>query len=116
LIRILLDTKPECRIYNVGEPETVTVRDWVQLCYDVVGAPCRMIPVHGDHAQRSYFCFHPYAYQLEVERQEALLPELIPLKEGLIQSWAWYQQHENTVMKRDYLGYIDEHFAGQDRD
>lgn len=111
LINVLLEQQPKERIYNVGDPQPVTVRQWVELCYQAVGAPCRMIPVHGDHAQRSYFPFYPYAYQLDVSRQEKLLPELTPLAEGLRQSWAWYQRQEDRVNKRDYQAYIDEHLV-----
>lgn len=108
LIQILLEKQPQQRIYNTGDPAPVTVRQWVQLCYDAVGTPCRMISVNSDHAQRAYFPFHPYGYQLDVSRQAAMLPMLTPLAAGLAQSWAWYQQHEDAVGKREYLRYIDE--------
>ena len=108
LIAVLLEKQPSQRIYNVGQPDAVTIRDWVQLCYDAVGAPCRMISVHGDHVQRAYFPFYPYAYQLDVQRQQALLPELTPLADGLRESWAWYREHEDWVPKRGYLAYVEE--------
>ena len=108
LIQAILEQQPHERIYNVGEPVPVTIRQWVELCYQAVGAPCRMISVHGDHAQRSYFPFYPYAYQLDVSRQQALLPRLMPLAEGLRQSWEWYRCHEEGVGKRGYMAYIDE--------
>lgn len=108
LMAVLLEKQPSQRIYNVGQPDAVTIRDWVQLCYDAVGAPCRMISVHGDHVQRAYFPFYPYAYQLDVQRQQALLPELTPLADGLRESWAWYREHEDWVPKRGYLAYVEE--------
>lgn len=106
LIRLLLEKRPHERIFNTGDPETVTVRQWVSLCYELAGAPCRLIPVAADHPQRSYFCFHPYPYRLAVERQTALLGQTIPLREGLAQSLVWYRAHPEAVSKRDYLGYI----------
>ncbi len=111
LITLLLDARPAERIYNVGNPSPVTVRQWVQLCYDVVGAPCRMISVDGNHAQRSYFPFYPYAYHLDVSRQTMLLGDPLPLAQGLEQSWDWYRAHPDGVMKRDYMGYIDAHLG-----
>lgn len=107
--RILL-TRPEIRIFNVGEPEPVTVRQWVELCYSAAGKDCRLISVGEEHPQRSYFPFHPYAYQLDVARQQCLLDGdgLIPLEEGLKESLAWYLANPDQVNRRDYTGYIDE--------
>ncbi|MBO5500833.1 MAG: dTDP-glucose 4,6-dehydratase, partial [Clostridia bacterium] len=111
LIQRLLETKPQTRIYNTGDLQPVTIRQWVEMCYEAVGAPCRMISVGNEHPQRSYFPFYPYAYQLDVSRQQSLLPDLIPLTEGLRESWEWYRQHPQGVMKRDYAGYIAQHLA-----
>lgn len=111
LIQRLLETKPQTRIYNTGDLQPVTIRQWVELCYQVVGAPCRMISVGGEHAQRSYFPFYPYAYQLDVQRQQSLLPDPTPLAQGLRESWEWYRQHPQGVMKRDYAAYIRQHLA-----
>lgn len=107
--RILL-TRPETRIFNVGEPEPVTVRQWVELCYSVCGRDCRLISVGEEHPQRSYFPFHPYAYQLDVARQQRLLngDGLIPLGDGLKESLEWYLANPDQVNRRDYAGYIDE--------
>ncbi len=108
LIDILLETQPDDRVLNVGDPEPVTVRRWVELCYQAAGieAP-RFISLGGEHTQRAYFPFHPYGYVLDVTKQMALLPHLTPLAEGLRQSYAWYIQHEEQVPKRDYLAYVD---------
>ena len=113
LIDLLLDKRPQSRIYNTGDLQPVTIRQWVELCYQVVGAPCRFVSVSGEHPQRSYFPFYPYAYQLDVRRQQALLPELTPLLQGLRESWDWYRQNPQGVMKRDYAGYIAQHLAGE---
>lgn len=111
LIAILLEKQPGVRIYNTGDPSPVTVRQWVEMCYEVVGAPCRMISVSDEHPQRSYFPFYPYGYQLDVSRQQKLLSELTPLADGLRESWQWYQRHPQEVKKRDYAGYIAQHLA-----
>lgn len=106
LLWLLLEKRPQQRIFNTGDPETVTVRQWVSLCYELAGAPCRLVSVDAAHPQRSYFCFHPYPYRLAVERQLELLGQTVPLREGLAGSLAWYRAHPEAVNKRDYLGYI----------
>ena len=106
-IEIILEKKPMNRIYNVGNPEIVTINDWVQMCYDAVGGSLEKIYVNDCHGQRSYFCFHDYAYQLDVSKQLALMPDTKPLLEGLKESYAWYCAHEELVSKRPYMEYID---------
>lgn len=105
-IEILLDTHPENRVFNVGNPESVTVTQWVQLCYDAVGAKLETIRVEG-HPQRSFFPFHDYDYVLDVRKQQALMPVLKPLAEGLMESWEWFQEHRSSVMRKPLLEYID---------
>lgn len=105
-IEILLEKHPKERIYNVGNPETVTVNQWVQLCYDAVGAKPETVQVEG-HPQRAYFCFHDYDYYLDVSKQIALMQDVKPLAEGLQESYEWFRQNRDAVMRRPYMEYID---------
>lgn len=109
-MEVLLEKRPEQRVYNVGNPETVTVREWVEACYAAVGAPLRTVSAGPEHGQRSYFCFHDYGYCLDVTRQRALMPDTKPLAEGLRESWEWFRTHRDTVNRKPYFQYIDEHF------
>lgn len=105
----ILEKKPSQHIFNVGNPECVSVREWVQLCYETVGEPCRMRPVHEEINQRKYLSFYDYAYRLDVSKQTELLSDTKPLKEGLKEAYDWYREHQQEVEKRDYMGYIDAH-------
>lgn len=105
-MEILLEQKPQEHIYNVGNPEAVSVGAWVRLCYETVGAPLETVPVYG-HPQRSYFCFHDYDYLLDVSKQTALMPEVKPPAEGLAESYAWFRDHREEVNRKPYWEYID---------
>ena len=105
-IEILLEKHPAERIYNVGNPDTVTISDWVKLCYHAVGADLEAVRVEG-HPQRSFFCFHDYDYYLDVARQTALMPDVKSLQKGLKESYEWFRQHRDAVMRRPYMEYID---------
>ena len=105
-IEILLEKHPEERVYNVGNPEAVTISQWVQLCYEAVGAPLHALSVEG-HPQRSYFPFHDYDYFLDVSRQQALMPDTKPLAEGLRESWEWFRSHREEVLRKPLFSYID---------
>ena len=92
----------------MGNPETVSIREWVKFCYDAVGAPLETVCVI-DHPQRSFFPFHEYEYFLDVSRQMVLMPELKSLKEGLREEWAWFREHRQEVFRKPLTEYIDAH-------
>ena len=106
-MEILLDKHPAERVYNVGNPNAVTVNEWVQLCYDAVGASLETVCVEG-HPQSRYFCFRDYDYFLDVTRQAALMPDVKPLAEGLRESYGWFCQNREGVLRRPFSAYIDE--------
>ena len=108
-IEILLKKRPENHIFNVGNPEAVTVREWVRLCYDAVGVPLETACVQG-HPQRSYFPFNDYDYFLDVQKQKELMPDCKPLGVGLAESYAWFQEHREDVNRKPLMEYIDREF------
>jgi len=106
--RILLD-RPQERVFNTGYPQPVTIRQWAEMCYRAAGKAPRFGSVDASHPQRRYFPFHPYAYQLDVTRQAALLPELTPLDEGLRDAYAWFRENRALIRRKPLIPYIDEH-------
>lgn len=106
----ILQTRPAHNIYNVGNPETVTARQWVELCYQAAGERVEFRCVEDWPNQRDSFCFHDYAYRLDVSRQQTLLQTGISLAEGLCQSFDWYKNHPEEVTKKPYRAFLDSHF------
>lgn len=110
-IALLLNQPPREQIFNLGNPDTVTVRQWVELCYQLVGKQPVFVPVPSCVEQRSYFSFYDYAYRLDVERQRALLPAIKPLQQGLYESLQWYLQEPDAVIKKPFFAYIEQHLG-----
>lgn len=106
-IEILLEKKPEDRTFNVGNLETVTIEEWVSLCYQTLGKVPKMRYVDESHKQRDYFCFYDYEYILDVSRQNILMSNTKPLQEGLKESLQWYREHSDQVRKKPYFEYIE---------
>lgn len=107
LIEIILDKKPEQTIFNVGN-KPVTIKEWVTACYRVVGKTPELIYVTSGAKQHRYFPFLDYGYELDVTAQNKLLPDLIPLDDGLKRSYEWYKRNRDGVKKRNFLQFIDE--------
>lgn len=106
---ILLCQKPQQHIFNVGNKEPVTVKEWVQMCYDAVGEPLKTINVPQTVNQRDYFCFNNYGYVLDVTAHEKLMPQTEDLAHGIYSYYHdWYKEHKDGINRRDYFSFIDE--------
>ena len=104
---IILDKKPARHIFNVGNAEVISVRDWVALCYQTAGKDVEFVSVNSGIEQRNYFSFYNYEYQLDVAEQIKLMPGTKSLEEGLKEAFAWYIEHPKLVNRKNYIDYID---------
>ena len=108
-IEIILQKHPVQHIFNVGNKETVTVKEWAEMCYKVVGKDVCFIGVEKSVPQKDYFCFYDYEYVLDVSKQNELMPDTIPLMQGLKEEFEWYKDNPDSVYyRKPYLKYIDE--------
>lgn len=106
-IERILKNHPKQHIFNVGNSEPVSIKEWVSLCYLVSGTEINYVNVPEKVAQRDYFPFYDYEYILNVNSQKQLIEETIPLKEGLAECYEWYQNFSSEVRKKDYIQFID---------
>lgn len=83
VIETIIKNHSEEKIYNVGNEEPVSIKEWVKLCYEVVGKDVIFKNVNADIEQRNYFSFYNYEYELDITRQKNLLKETTNLREGL---------------------------------
>lgn len=100
-------------ILNVGNEDTVTIKEWVELCYAVTGRQARFVPVPEKCEQRNYFSFYDYEYYLDVTRQKELIADTMPIEQGLMESYSWYVRHPDRVNRKPYIDYIEEHLTGK---
>lgn len=107
LMERILEKAPTQHVFNCGDPETVTIREWVGMCYAAAGKTPRFVSVDGSVPQRSYFPFLNYAYALDVSAQTQLLPEVTPLSDGLQESYAWYRENRGMIRRKPMIDFID---------
>lgn len=110
-VEALVGKAPARKIFNVGNSETVTVEQWVRMCYRVLGGSPEIRYIKG-HDTWNYFCFRDYGYCLDVAEQGRLMPDTKPLEEGLIKSYEWFKDNRELIRRKDYFKYISENFEG----
>lgn len=106
----ILETHPQNHIFNVGNEESVSVREWVSLCYKAAGKTAEYAEVYKDINQREYFCFADYEYKLDVKKQKELIKDTVSLEEGLKEAYLWYRVHKECVNRKGYIEYIEKNF------
>ncbi len=106
---IMAESAP--KILNVGNEESISILDWVKLCYEIAGEKLSIKNVSGDIEQRNYFPFYKYEYALDVSLQKELLSKTKNIKKGLKESYEWYIKNKNQVKRKNFIEYIDENIA-----
>lgn len=91
--------------------ETISIRQWVEMCYDIVGKEVEFKNVFENIEQRNYFSFYAYEYYLDVSKQHELLLNDKDMREGLAEAFEWYKDNEDKVNKKPFFKFIDETFA-----
>lgn len=108
MMELIADTKPAEHILNVGNAETVSIKEWVTKCYACLGKVPAFVKVYEDVPQRDYFCFYDYEYCLDIQKQQAIYSQTIPLEKGLQEAAEWYLVNSDDVNKKSYIEYIDQ--------
>lgn len=109
-IEIILEKHPKNHIFNVGNKDCITAKEWVTLCYKVAGKTPDFISVDKTHNQRDYFCFYDYEYVLDVTEQSKFMPQTESLEQGLKEEFEWYKRNTDSVYNRKpYMDFIDKH-------
>lgn len=102
--------KPETRIFNVGNPDTVTAEEWVRYCFEATDKVPEICLAPPNDYVRNYFCFYDYDYSLDVAEMLRLMPETKPLKQCICEEYEWYMKNPEAVVKRRYIDYIRKNF------
>ena len=106
-IDVLLEKHPKQHIFNVGNKDTISIREWVELCYNIVGKQVEFVNVHEDIEQRNYFSFYNYEYILDVSKQYELMKDVKSLDDGLRDAYDWYIHNSDKVNPKAFIEYID---------
>ena len=83
LMDAVLNSRPARHIFNAGNKDTISVRDWAELCYKIAGKQAEFVEVFEETDQRNYFCFDNYEYCMDVSEQDKLLADTKRMDEGL---------------------------------
>lgn len=110
-IEMIIESSPANHIFNVGNRESVSIIDWVRLCYAAAGKESVFVNVYDDVEQRKYFSFYDYEYYLDVSKQYELIGDTVSLEDGLAEAFRWYISNKQEVIVKPYMQHIDEKYS-----
>ena len=110
LIEAIVDKHPDYHVINSGNVSAVSAAKWVKICYAVLGKTPDIRYVSDEFEQRQYFPFRDYEYYLDVTMQTKLLTDLKPIETGLKESYEWFKNNRELIVRKDYFRYIEENF------
>lgn len=108
---VIMEEKPEQRVFNVGNRECVSINEWVKLCYKAAGKQAEFVNVAEDVERSGYFCFRDYEYCLDLTEQEKIMPHTKSMEAGLKEAYEWYVKNSDEVNRKGYFEFIDESVA-----
>ena len=105
-----MEVKPKQHIFNVGNPECISVKNWADACYQVAQREFKGRNIYTDIDQRCYFPFYRYEYCLDVSRQADLMDNTTALESGLQESYDWYLENRawwEEIIDGEYVNYYE---------
>jgi len=107
VIEKIVESGADDHIINVGNKESVSIKEWVSKCYACLGKEPSFVSVGKEVGPRNYFSFYDYEYSLDVTRQSKILDSTVSLDEGLKECYSWYKENSSEVKKKPLIDYID---------
>ena len=88
-------------VFNVGNREAVTSKEWVEACAKVAGKTPRIVEI--DYLElgrnvRDFYPFFDYDNVLEVSKINAIIERETDFAEGLKRSYTWFAENRESIV------------------
>jgi nucleoside-diphosphate-sugar epimerase len=104
ILSLLKKPSEQVDIFNVGNREPVTSREWIALCEKITGKDAKIIVYDYKKYNRnpaSFFPFFDYDSVLDVTRIGKIAPVETSLEKGLRIAFAWYCENRESIVIRE---------------
>lgn len=105
ILKLLSIELPSVSIYNVGNKNAVTIREWINSCEKVVGKKAAIVEYDYEKYKtnvRQFFPFFDYDNVLDVTKINEIHNEEAAFIEGLKNAYMWYEENkDNIIFKKE---------------
>lgn len=104
IVDLIDKAKDKVNIYNVGNTNYVTARQWVEECASVVGNPAEIIEYDykaNGRSVRDFFPFNDYDNVLDVSKIKNVSNHETNFKTGLKSAFEWFLNNKENIQFKD---------------
>lgn len=106
IITLLNNNLENISIFNVGNKQPVTVREWIEICFKVAQKTTKIIEfdyTKFNFSIRDFFPFYDYDNVLNVDKINQIYSEETPFEVGLKASYNWYLNNKDKIEFKKYV-------------
>lgn len=103
---LLLSDLYGTNIYNVGNKQPVTVREWIQACSEAVGKKAEIISFDykaNGYSVRDFFPFFDYDNVLDVYEINKIYSQETPFADGLKNAFEQFLKDRNNIVFKPHI-------------
>lgn len=106
IITLLNKSLNNISIFNVGNKQAVTVREWIETCFKIAQKSTEIINFNynkSNYQIRDFFPFYDYDNVLDVDKINKIYSEETPFEVGLKASYNWYLDNKDKIEFKKYV-------------
>lgn len=101
IIRLLQENQEKCCIYNVGNKQSVSSKEWVETCAKVVGKQAAITECDYQamgKQVRDFYPFFDYDNVLDVTKINRFYNEETDFTDGLSRAYDWFMKNRDNIV------------------
>ena len=99
--KLLKETKDKIDIYNVGNKDAITIKEWIYACAKVVNKEPKILEYdykNDNISERDFFPFFDYDNVLDVSKINTIYSKETDFQEGLLNAYKWYLDNKDNII------------------
>lgn len=111
IIELMQKTWRKVSIYNVGNSEGITAKEWVLACAAVANKPVNIIEYDYQAAGRKirdFFPFYDYDNVLDVTKLHRVCVHETAFERGLQDTFSWYLEEKDKLVLKENVTFCEE--------
>ena len=104
IVKLIESNTEEVCIFNVGNKEGVTIKEWINYCERVVGKKGKVIEYDyksKNRSERDFFPFFDYDNVLNVNRIKKIYSIETDFEKGLKNAYEWYCDNKKSIVFKE---------------
>jgi nucleoside-diphosphate-sugar epimerase len=116
IVKLMNTDLDSITIFNVGNKESITMKEWIEACAKVVGKTANIIEYNykaSDFKATDFFPFYDLNIILDVKKIHQVYNEETDFIKGLENAYDWYCQNQDQIKFREKVLKNEKHILNE---